>query len=106
MACSGETAQAVDNRLVADLHYTGGFTHSSAVGHMIENHLIVEAFRFNIVVQAEGLLAKPSATAEAFEAGDRPLGQGLVAAGDVVPTPGGRWLCVIITFGMGTKKGG
>ncbi|MDZ7793258.1 MAG: hypothetical protein U5P10_06070 [Spirochaetia bacterium] len=43
---------------------------------MIENHLIVELSLY-IVVQAEGLLAKASSASEAFETGDRPMGQGL-----------------------------
>jgi len=51
------------------------------------------------------LLAEPSTAAEAFEAGDRAVGQGLVAASDVVPAPVGRWLVVIFTFGVGTKWG-
>ncbi|MDZ7793801.1 MAG: hypothetical protein U5P10_08980 [Spirochaetia bacterium] len=42
--------------------------HSPAVGHMIENHLIVELSLY-IVVQAEGLLAKAFFASEAFESG-------------------------------------
>ena len=51
------------------------------------------------------MLAEPSIAAEAFEAGDRPIGQGLVAAIDVVPAPAGRWMGVIFTLRMGTKWG-
>jgi len=71
---------------------------------MIEDYLIVELSLY-IIVKAEGLLAEPSAAAEAFEAGDLPMGQGLVAAGDVVPAPVGRWLAVIFTIAMWTKWG-